>query len=661
MSLKLSKLTLIFSLSAISIGSPSLTQAETLEDQRKQFLKAKEHLRAGKVTSFKTMAFNLKDYALYPYLLYDYLRPRLWKLKDEEITFFLKRYGDLPMANDIRSSWLKVLAKRGRWQTFMDNYTPQAQTVLQCYQLRARIETGQQAYLLEDTRTLWLSGESQPPECDPAFARLYKSDLMTSKLIWERIHLTMEKGNTSLAKYLSRRLDSQDQKNVRSWIAMHNNPARSTKNPKYKDTELARTILLHGIKRLAKRNVDTAISRWGKLKTAYVFSEAQRSAIERDLAVYATLDKHKRARELLDGLANEQVDSSIFHWRIVAALNERDWDLLLKWTEGKPPEEDLRSRWLYWRARALEANNDQLAANEYFKTLANERDYYGFMAADRIGQAYKMSYLPLPADLETWQKLSELPAMVRARELYYLGLAYPARREWHHALNDMTSYQMQIAAAIAANWGWHDRAILALGKAKAFDDLALRFPMPYESMLSTYSKKRSLNLSWMLALTRAESIFMEDARSPAGALGLMQVMPATGRETAKEIGFRRFNTAYLLDAKKNITIGSAYLRKMSDWFHGSMILATAAYNAGPHNVMKWLPKTGCMEPDIWIEKIPFSETRKYVQRILYFASIYDWRRKQEVVKLQERMATVHPVKELQLAGLTCSSPQLSLN
>ena len=661
MSLKTSKLVLLFSLFALAIDAPSLAQAATLEEQRQQFRKAREYLRAGKVTSFRTMAFNLKDYALYPYLLHDYLRPRLWTLKDEEIIFFLERYGDLPMADNIRSTWLKILARRGRWQTFMENYTPQTRTVLQCYQLQARLKTGRAAYLLEDTRTLWLAAESLPPECDPAFARLYKSKLMTNELVWQRIYLAMEKGNTSLARYLSRYLNATGQKQLRHWIAMHNHPARLLRKPTYKDTELARTILLHGMKRLARRNINLALALWKPLQSRYAFSSEQAAAIEHDLAVRATLNRHPHARKLLDARANEQVDADIFHWRIVAALNEHDWGLLLKWTEGKPPEDERRSRWLYWRARALEESGDQLAAAEYFKSLASERDYYGFMAADRVGKPYKINHLPLPADQQTWRTLSELPAIVRARELYHMGMDYPARREWRHALGSMTSYQMQIAAAIAASWGWHDRTILSLGKARAFDDLALRFPMPYAATLGKYAKERSLNLSWMLALTRAESIFMPDARSPAGALGLMQVMPATGRETAQAIGFRRYNNAYLLNAQKNIAIGSAYLKLMSDWFHGSMILATAAYNAGPNNVRRWLPKDGCMEADIWIEKIPFNETRKYVQRILYFASIYDWRRQREIIPLKQRMATVHPEKELQLAGSNCPAPQLSLN
>ena len=242
-----------------------------------------------------------------------------------------------------------------------------------------------------------------------------------------------------------------------------------------------------------------------------------------------------------------------------------------------------------------------------------------------------------------------------------LGSIYPARREWHHALDDMTSYQMQIAAAIAANWGWHDQVILTLGKAQAYDDLILRFPVPFEEHLRKYAEKRQLDLGWTYALTRAESAFMEDARSPAGALGLMQIMPDTGRQTAKAIGFRTFDVRYLLEADKNITIGSAYLKQMYDKFNGNTILATAAYNAGPGNVKGWIPKSECIEPDVWIEKIPFEETRKYVSRILFYATVYDWRLKQDITPIRQRMAAIQPMKKNIMTSSNCNNATISKN
>ena len=629
-----------------------------LELQRKQFVIAKNALRAHKLDTFKHLAAQLRDYPLYPYLIEQYLSSRLWKVKDREIIAFLNRYNDLPTAKDLRQDWLKYLARHHRWQTYIDNYTPQSDAVLQCYQLHARVQTHHHTYLLEDTRTLWLSGESLPPQCDSAFALLYKSKLMTSELVMKRVALAMRAGNTRLAKYLSRYLDKGEQHWVSLWIATHHNPSRWTRNPGYEDIPIARRILVHGIIRLANLDIDTAISRWQQLKPHYSFTTRQTDRIKRTLAIQAANSNHPDAIRMLSQLPNSLVDAEIFHWRLSTALREHNWNKLIKWTEGEPPEKSLSERWLYWRARALEETGNDAAAAEIFRQVAKERDYYGFLATDKLGETYKMGHNPMPEDIVEWQKISEKPAIVRAHELYLLGMLYSARREWQYAYRDMTSYQLQIAASIASNWGWHDRTILTLGQAKAYDDLILRFPLPYEKLITQNVRKRDLDLSWVYALTRAESIFMEDAQSPAGAMGLMQVKPRTGRETARTMGMK-FYSSHLLQAKFNVAIGTEYLRKMYDMFNHNIIVATAAYNAGPNNVKKWLPEEGCVDPEMWVEQIPFTATRKYVEHILYYASIYDWRLRKDITPVSDRMAAVTSDQNQLVASLSCPGQQLS--
>ncbi len=643
-------LLLMFCLS-LPLYAAQADDARILE-QRKKYLAAEKSLHAGHLKAFKKVMDGLQDYPLYPYLRYDYLSRRLWQVKDTEIIDFLKNYGDLPIANDLRRSWLKLLAKRAHWQTYIDNYTPQSNKTLQCYQLLARIKTDNKAYLLEDIRTVWLDGESLPPQCDPAFRLLYKSKLMTDKLLWQRTRLSMQNGNTALVAFLSKRLSKDKRVWSSRWIAMHRNPSKGTYKPKYSDGPEAREILLHGMHRLARQNIDRALSRWETLKPRYSFTSNEIDEIERTLAVRAARKNHKQAKQLLDNIAVTDVDEQILHLRLSTALEDRDWQTLLKWTRAEPAQHGIRLRWYYWRARALEETGDAEAAREIYAWLAKERDYYGFLAADRLNTAYEMNYHPLPEDLQEWQKLAQSPAIVRARELYHLGSFYAARREWHRNLSQLSRYQKQIAAGIVASWGWHDRAILTLAKAQVYDDLLTRFPLPFSTSIEKFAKMRELDLSWMYALIRAESAFAEDVRSPAGALGLMQVMPATGKLTARRIGLRHYNTKQLLQSKKNIRIGSAYLRQMYDSFNNNTVLATAAYNAGPSNVKRWLPKKHCQEADIWIEQIPFAETRKYVRRILFFASVYDWRLKSKIIPIQQRMTLIQPNRQI-VASRSC--------
>ena len=335
-----------------------------------------------------------------------------------------------------------------------------------------------------------------------------------------------------------------------------------------------------------------------------------------------------------------------------------DWSLLARWTEGDPTEDTVKLRWLYWRARALEQAGQEDEAKSIYQQVSSERDYYGFLAADRISASYNIDYQPLPDDPEAWQAIRDLPGIKRARELFLTGGGYLSRREWNYTLKNMSVYHKEIAAALASEWGWYDRAILTLGQAQSYGNLVVRFPVAFEDKMTKLAKIRNLDLGWLFALTRAESAFMVDAKSPSGALGLMQVMPATGAETARAIGLKNFSSQNLLDADKNITIGTAYLKLVHDRFD-NRVLATAAYNAGPNAVAKWLAKTECTDPDIWVEKIPISETRKYVSRIMFFATVYDWRLNNSITRVSERMDPIISKNPKSASAATCTTANLS--
>ena len=633
----------------------------TIEEQRKQYQDAKKALRSGKIEQFLHLTEALKDYPLYPYLRYNYLQPRLHKLGPEEIGDFLNQFTDFPLADSLRTKWLKQLSRTHQWQTYLDNYTPQEDVSLQCNQLVARIKTNNKTLLLEDIRSVWLSGSSLPPDCDPAFKLLYQSDLMTNELVWQRIQLAMERSNTGLANYLTKYLDGYYKKWAATWIAVHNNPAKYTHDPEFEDTALARQVLMHGINRLAHLNINTAIDNWEILQKRYSFTPGERADIDKIIAIRAARKNHPRTVELMDKISPFNVDDEVFQWRLATALENNDWHKLYQWTDGVPAYEELKYRWFYWHARALAMIGEQEKAERLYAAIAGKRDYYGFLASDRLGIAYHMEYKPLPNDREEKEKILQIPAIRRAAELRAIKETYAARREWNYALHLMTGYQKEIAARLAADLGWHDIAIVSLGSAHSYDDLEVRFPIPYESLISENARKRQLDQGWMYALVRSESAFIEDVKSPAGAMGLMQVMPQTGRDTAKSMGLKHFKTAHLLEAEKNVPIGSTYLRQMLDKFGGNMTLATAAYNAGPQRVRSWLPKSGCMDADIWVELIPFNETRTYVRRVMFFASIYDWRLKKDIMPLRQRMSAITPDTDNVVAGMYCSDRKVSYN
>ena len=636
--------------------------ANTIESQRKDYLAAKKAFELKQYKKFGKIANTLKDYPLYPYLRYNYLRKRVWKEKNEDIIYFLNRYSDLPVTNRLRNSWLKVLIRRGHWQTFLDNYIKHSDPMMQCYQLYARMKLNKKEFLLEDIRSIWLTGKSLPSQCDRPFELLYKSGLVTNKLVWERFRLSMQNNEIGLATYLSRRLNTESKVLARKWIQIHKNPYKHTRKPNLTDNETSREIIAHGILRLAKKNPERAVKRLETLKIKYSFASSEIAEIERMLAIYAAKKKSKIASKLLDQIGNYHVNDEIFHYRLRTALLKKDWGLLKKWTTGEPNDSEINLRWSYWHARSLEETGETEKAKQIYIKLAKERDYYGFLAADKINKPYSMNHYPVTNDKEEFERISSLPAMKRAYEFYQLDMNTNARREWHHALNKMTTYQMQMAAALAVKWGWHNRAIITMSRAKALDNLVLRFPILFDDLLTKYAKRNNIDRSWVFGIVRAESAFIEDISSPVGALGLMQVMPRTGRSVAKQIGIKNFKKSKLRKAETNVPIGSAYMKMMLDKFEGNVVLATAAYNAGPHRVLKWLPKKACTEnPDIWIELIPFNETRKYVRRVLYFSIVYDWRFKMPIKPMKDRMSLITPKNKKLIAKLSCYSIIEALN
>jgi len=580
----------------------------TLDEQREQYKKAKIALQKGNIKTFSTLSENLKDYPLYPYLRYNYLNKRIHKVKVEELKAFIQTYNDFVLTDSLRTKWLNHLARTAQWQTFLDNYTPQNDTILKCYQLQARIKTSNQVYLLEDIRTLWLAGKSQPPQCDPAFALLYKSELMTTDLVWERIRLAMNNGKTGLVHYLSKRLDESHKKWATRWLAMHSNADKWTHQPDYDDNDIAREILTYGIKRLVRSNINKTIGRWEKLQGQYNFTPREAAEVDRVIAIRAVKKKHAKAIELLDKIENSMVDDEIFHWRLRAALEHQDWSKLRRWTEGQPPFEDIKYRWIYWHARAVEQTGDFAQAQNIYSSIANQREYYGFLAADRVNAPYQMHHKPLPENLEEKEKIAKMPGIKRAKELYLIKENYSARREWQHAIRSMTSYQMQIAAEIATEWGWYDRAIMTMANAHAYDDLDLRFPLTFRHVIDANATKKQLDLGWIYALIRSESAFIEDVRSPAGALGLMQVMPQTGKFTAKNMGWKKFHKNQLLVAEKNVQIGSTYLIRTV-----TMIDTGVVQSVSEHEIVltsaAWIADTGRFSDAL--ESAEFSEVEPF--------------------------------------------------
>jgi soluble lytic murein transglycosylase len=616
---------------------------DDLKPQREQFLQARKALKEWRMDDFERISAELRDYPLYSYLEFEKLRQRIQQAGAHEVAAFIKRYQGQPVSWRMRQFWLYELARRKDWALFLKEFQGKQPAELQCYKLQAEIKTGPTKTFTEDAIKLWLVGKSQEDVCNPVFKYLYDNGLITSRLLWQRIRLAMKNHKTGLAGYLARRLSPEDRAWVDLWIEAHRLPAKTLQSPRLEsDTAITRDIILHALRRIAARDAMQAHIKWETIKPRYRFSTTRAGQLEKDIAMQANWQKLPEALDWLVDVPESAANSSVREWRVRIAIRNRDWEAVLEQVESLPITEAASEEWRYWKATALEKTGRHQEASDSFNALAEKRDYHGFLAADRLNKPYKTHHEPLDYDPEIVRKLGSRDNFIRARELYRAKLFIDARREWGSAISKLSSEELKAASALAQQWGWHDRAILTVAKTRDYSDLHLRFPIDHVETISRTASSRQLDPGHIFSVIRQESAFGETARSSAGARGLMQLMPKTGMDTARKYHIPLSDTSQLYEPEKNILIGTAYLGEMMKGYNDNVVLASAAYNAGPHNVQRWLPQQHKKSSDNWIATITYKETRNYIQGILAYMAIYDWRMEREITPLKKHMPDIYP-------------------
>ena len=593
--------------------------ADSLQNQRDTFQTADQALRDGTPVDYSA----LRDYPLYPYLRYRDLSRRLPELPAAEVREFLKTYADTPLARPLRNAWLRQLAKAGRWDDYLRDAIPSRDPTLECWRRQALLNSGQPESALRDFATLWLRGASLPTNCDPVIAAWRIQGHPTAEQVWQRFALAMTGSNLGLAKALRTELPVADQTLADVWLTVADNPQSVLDASRLAaaDPQTA-AILNDGLKRWGKRDPVAAAAALDTLKKRDSTLASQWSGTERWLALWIASDYHPTALARLNGLPAAVVDGPVREWRVRVSLRLGEWAAALSGLDQLSPDEQASPRWQYWRGRTLEALGRTEEAQAIYRRLANQRDYHGFLAADRLNLPYAIPNLPLaipPTELDTL--LTRSTGLQRARELYVLGRESEAEAEWRLATRSFDRATFKQAAQLAHYWDWHSQAIATIARAEYWDDLELRFPLAYRNGVLNSASAETLDPAWIYAIIRQESSFRPAARSPVGALGLMQIMPATGRQIAQDVQDTA-GTPDLLQADLNIRYGAHYLQRLLGRLQSNPLLVTAAYNAGPNKVMQWLPTRDSIPADVWAETIPYQETRSYVQRVMEYAAIY---------------------------------------
>lgn len=613
------------------------------EDARELYIKARYQLIHNKINQYSETKAKLTDYPLYSYLIYSELTSNLSHLSDDKVNAFLSEYQDGPLANRLRIKWMSYLQKKDRWESFLKFYGNEESPTYKCYYLRAKVRQGDYEDKLDQIKDVWLVGKSQPKVCDPLFAWYEENGYLTIDLIWERFSLAMENNQISLAKFLSRKLSPNEQAAAKIWLETYMRPKTTLlSEPLLKDDNVNRKIIAHGLKRMARKDLTAAYEFWLVIRENYAFGPDLHEEVERNLALRAAYRHDERATTWMYELSKDVVDTSTGMWRARSAIRSLDWKLVLRGIAMLSEEEKSQPEWQYWRARALAEIGLQSDADDIFKKIADERSYYGFLAADKVALPYKIENIPVQYTEEEFEVIASIPAVIRARELLLVNQYADARREWNFATNKFNAREYQIAAALAHQWQWHDYAIRTIAKGKYFDDLTIRFPMPFDSIVNKYSEKKKLEPAYVYGIIRRESAFNPQARSPVGARGLMQLMPATANQVSEQLNLKKPSRYDLYMPSFNINLGSTYISDMLRKFDGHRALASAAYNAGPHRVNKWLPEDFELPADVWVDTIPFTETREYVRAVLTYTAFFEWKNNQSPTRLSVHLKPISP-------------------
>lgn len=612
-------------------GAVNFPVSSARKAERLYYLEAQKALNKNQLARYQLILPKLKNYPLLPYLEYQELGDRLMALPRAEVDQFFARHNSSWLGERMRHRWLRTLAIKELWPDYLRYYDANlTDPELACLNIRARLATGDKS-ALKDVETLWNVGRPQSKSCDPVFAEWRKAGMLTPDLLWSRHAKAVKADEIALATSMAQDMAPEQQKLAIQYENVAQNPRLILRTEQFSNRNAeARAVIILGLESYAQTSATEALRLWQVFASRGYFSDSERSQVNYTIARQLLRQDQGDLAERLVADSPGLSQPDLLEALIREALHRQDWEKSLHWILRLPAETRNSERWSYWLARVMEElkmpETGGKKPRDLYVEVANTRSFYGFMASDRLGLAYSLRDYPLSISRELMAQVETNPGIERAREFYSLGDYAAATREWVYTTHHFDSTEKMVAAGrIADRWGWYRQAIQTMQDSDYMDDLSVRFPIPFHENVKAAARQSEIDPHFIFAITKQESAFNTDAKSPVGAMGLMQLMPTTAKSTAKKAGLN-FNQQDLLRADKNIVLGSRYLNELLASFSGNRILVAAAYNAGPTRVKQWLNRDGDKLPyDVWIETIPYKETRLYVQNILSFAVIYGYR------------------------------------
>lgn len=619
-------------------------------------LQAQQAYAQGKLSNLERAARAVPaGHVLSPYVQY-------WRLTlengvdDARIADFLARYPGSRTAEMLRADWLKSLGAREAWSIYLAEYPRlvRPDAAHQCYAFRAEGAQGDLRHQREAV-AMWFTGRDMPSACSPLFAQLIKAGLINQEDIWRRVRLVLESGSPNVAKVVATALPESQRPAAALLDQASRDPARLLNGTGLDMSRRGdREIALYAIEQLAKRSSSDAEQALRRRLTQ--FSADESATAWAHLATWAAHRHEPVALAWFQQAGLVAVNDFQREWWTRAALRAGDWNAVQRVIGSMGNALQAQPQWRYWRARALQAVGQRVAANAIFLALSREHHYYGQLSQEELGPVVQAPAVNNKTGSDDLEAISRDPGIARALALQELGLRSEANQEWDWSVREFTDPQLLAAAELARRMKWYDRAINTAERTRELHDFALRFLAPYRELAHQAASENQIDEAWVFGLMRQESRFVNIARSNVGASGLMQIMPATARWIARRLGIKRFKPKQMQDPAKNIQFGAYYLKHVQSTLDDSPVLATAAYNAGPGRAERWRD-TQPMEAAVYIESIPFAETRDYVKKVMSNAIYYAERFGQPSVLLKERLGMIPPRRT---PGEPTSEPDTSL-
>lgn len=560
-----------------------------------------------------------KDYPLNVYLEYQQLQQDLPDAEPLQIQAFREQYSHTPLANRLLVKAIVAYANAERWDALLKvmDHHPNS-TSLRCDYDMALLHTGKQKELRSEVAVLLKKNGSQPRDCRQLIGQLVDNKLLGNKDLLGLMH----------GAFLHRQ--SGWLSTINGWLPKDNLEAKWLKKLYHAPETLAElpTKINHrpqlvalALAKWTQEDAKAALAWWQQAPAADFASSKARQQLARRIAWYSAIKHEQPNRDWLNQWLETHHDRAILEQRTRHAIDELDWKGVLHWVSLMPASEANSSHWRYWSGRAKAELKQPKAAHNDFVEVAKHRNFYGFLAAKRLGQPFslnnKSSKKSAKLQLSTPEKatLSRIPLLLAAKD--YRN----ARSEWYYLLNHVDKASFEALGHYAITRHWYNFAIVTAIKAGEWNRMAWRFPLAWKATFDKAANEVGRDDGFLLmAIARRESSFYAGARSGAGARGLMQLMPTTAQHVASKLG-KQVATADLYNPDINLELGAAYLDGLLKKYRGNEVLALTAYNAGPSRVAAWLDDTS-KPVDIWIETIPFHETRNYVKAVLAYRVIF---------------------------------------